>query len=314
MHRRITVAAAHSSSVLFEREATIAKACSLIDEAGRLGVELLLFPEVYVPGFPYWINLYPPGEQHATQVRYTQASVSLASQQLAPVLAAAARARTVVVLGISERLGGTIYNSQVFIDADGRVAGVHRKIQLTYAERFLWGQGDGATLGGIDCAAGRVGGLICYEHMMNLARQALIDDQVAIHCASWPSFSSTRGRGEAFDQLVDTLMKAHAITGQLFVVMAQNPVTADMLATIERQLGPQQVIRPGGGMSAIYAPDGTQLAVHQGPEERLVVATVDLAAIDRAKVLVDGAGHYARPEILSLRRDRTPWRGEVPIG
>ena len=314
MNRTITVAAAHSSSLLLDREGSIAKACSLIEEAGRQGVELLLFPEVYVPGFPYWINLYPPGEQHATQVRYANASVTLGSDQLSPVLQAAAKARTVVVLGISERLGGTIYNSQVFIDADGTIAGVHRKIQLTYAERFLWGQGDGATLGGIDCAAGRIGGLICYEHMMNLARQALIDDRIAIHCASWPSFSSTRGRGEAFDQLVDTLMRAHAITGQLFVVMAQNPVTAGMLATIEHHLGPQQVIQPGGGMSAIYAPDGRQLAVHTGPDERLLVASIDLSAIDRAKVLVDSAGHYAQPEILSLRRDRTPWRAASGAG
>jgi predicted amidohydrolase len=309
MTQRLTVAAAHAASVLLDRGASIARAVQLIEEAGRQQVRLLVFPEVFVPGFPYWINLYPPGNQHAIQVRYIEASVVLASSDLDPVRHAAAAAQVVVVLGLSERLGSSIYNSQVFIGNDGRLLGVHRKIQLTYAERYLWGQGDGSTLGGIDSPVGRIGGLICYEHMMNLARQALIEDGVQIHCASWPTFASARGRGAAFDRMVDTLMRAHAITGQCFVVMAQPPVTPDMIRAVETDLGPQDVLTPGGGMSAIYSPQGEPLADHRGPEERLVVADIDLSTILRAKVLVDGAGHYARPEILSLRRDRTAWRG-----
>jgi predicted amidohydrolase len=308
MSRAISVGAVHAAPFLLDRTATIARACDWIAEAGRQGVNLLVFPEVFVPGFPYWINLYPPAEQHAIQARYIEASVDVDAGDLEAVCRAAAAAQVVVVLGVSERLGSTIYNSQAFIGADGTLLGIHRKIQLTYAERFLWGQGDGATLGGLDTQIGRIGGLICYEHMMNLARQALIDDGVQIHCASWPTFASTRGRGEAYDRLVDTLMRAHAITGQCFVVMAQPPVTAEMISTFESQLGSQQSLSPGGGMSAIYSPQGEVIAEHRGPSERLIVADIDLAAILKAKVLVDGAGHYARPEILSLRRDRTAWR------
>lgn len=308
MTQSLTVAAAHVSPILLDRKASIARACDWIAEAGRQGIRLLVFPEVFVPGFPYWINLYPPAEQHAVQVRYIEASITLDSSDLDPVRQAAAAASVVVVLGASERLGSTIYNSQIFIGDDGALLGVHRKIQLTYAERFLWGQGDGSTLGALHTSVGKLGGLICYEHMMNLARQALIDDGMQIHCASWPTFATTRGRGDAYDRLVDTLMRAHAITAQCFVVMAQPPVTREMISAFEAQLGAQEVLAPGGAMSAVYNPLGETIVEHRGPQEQLVAAEIDLSALLRAKVLVDSAGHYTRPEILSLRRDRTAWR------
>jgi nitrilase len=167
-----------------DRQASLAKACDIIGEAGRCGVELLCFPETFVPGFPYWINLYPPAQQHGIHVRYAEQSVDLSAGDLEPVLRAAATANVNVVLGISERDGGTLYNAQIFIDRYGVILGKHRKLQPTFAERMLWGQGDGSTLSVFDSSVGRIGGLICYEHMMNLARQALIQQRMDIHCAS----------------------------------------------------------------------------------------------------------------------------------
>jgi nitrilase len=310
MARTAKVAAAHYSSILLDREASVAKAAEIVREAGRHGIELLCFPETFVPGFPYWINLYPPGNQHAIQHRYMAESVEVPGPDLAAVSDAAAAAGVTVVLGASERVGGTLYNSQVFIGPDGSLLGRHRKLQPTFAERMLWGQGDGSTLSTFQTPIGVVGGLICYEHMMNLARQALILQGVQIHCASWPTFSSTRGRGAKFDQTVDTLMKAHAITGQCFVILAENPITPQYLATMEAALGPQPNLEAGGGFSAVYGPDGSYAAgPHLGAEERLVAAQIDLEDVDRAKVLVDAAGHYSRPEILRLVVDATPKTG-----
>jgi nitrilase len=303
------VAAAHASSILLDRDACLAKAAEIIAEAGRRDVQLLCFPEVFCPGFPYWINLYPPGDQHGVHRRYVAESVDLDTDQLCPLREAARAARVEVVLGVSERQGSTIYNSQVFIGRDGEVVGRHRKLQPTYAERTLWGQGDGSTLSVFPMASGIVGGLICYEHMMNLARQALIAQGLEIHCASWPTFASTRGRGGAFDSMVETLMRAHALTGQCFVILAENPVSAQNLAAMEAELGPQSVVGTGGGFSAVYGPNGAALGgPHVGPEERLVVADIDLDDIGRAKVLVDTAGHYSRPEILRLVVDARPKR------
>jgi nitrilase len=306
---RMIIAAAHCSSVFLNRDQSVAKACDFIRQAAERGVCLVCFPETFIPGFPYWINLYPPARQHAAYVRYLQQSVDLQGACLHPVREAAAQANITVALGISERQGATMYNTQVFIGPDGSVLGKHRKLQPTFAERMLWAPGDGSTLSVLPTPIGRVGGLICYEHMMNLARQALIEQHEQIHCASWPTFASIRQRGAGYDDLVETLMRAHAITAQCFVIVAQNPVTQNYLDTMEDMLGCPDGLEVGGGCSTIYGPNGATLAgPHKGLEETLVTAEIDLDDILAAKVLVDTAGHYSRPEVLTLCLNRTPFR------
>ncbi len=307
---RHVVAAAHASSVMLDKRASIEKARDIVLEAGRNGVELLCFPETYLPGFPYWINLYAPAEQHGIYLTYADQSVDLSTDELKPLFEAAGKAGTAVVMGLSERVGETMYNTQFFIGADGEMLGKHRKLQPTYAERMIWSQGDGSTLKVHDTGAGRVGALICYEHMLNLARQALIEQDMQIHCASWPTFASSRNaRAAVYDKSVEVLMRAHAITGQCFVIVAQNPVTQQNVDAIEAALGPQEILGTGGGWSAIIGPSGEFIAEpHVGAEEKLVIAEIELDAIRRAKVLADTAGHYSRPEVLSLSINETQFR------
>jgi len=304
------VAAAHASSLLLDKEGSLAKACDLVREAGRKGVELVCFPETFIPGFPYWINLYPPADQHSIYVGYADQSVNLGSDELRPLCEAAAEAGTSVVIGISERVSASLFNTQVFVGPDGEILGKHRKLQPTYAERMVWCQGDGSTLEVQAMPVGRVGGLICYEHMLNLARQALIDQDMQIHCASWPTFSSAHDmRAVQYDMRVEAVMRAHAITGQCFVIVAENPVSEQNLDAIDSAMGSQDVLGLGGGWSAIIGPGGDDVVEpHIGLEERLVIAEIDLAEIRRAKVLVDTAGHYARPEVLHLTVDSRQFR------
>lgn len=310
MTSKFKVAAAHASSVYLDQRGSIEKACGLIEAAGRQDVKILVFPESFVPGFPYWINLYPPTHQLFMHTRFGEQSVVVPGPDLEPIQVAAKTAGVYVVLGVSERDGGTLYNTQVFIDETGRYAGKHRKLQVTFAERTIWGQGDGSTLKVFDTPHGKIGGLICYEHMMNLARQALIMQGVQIHCAAWPTFASQKGFDAVYDNCVDSLSRAHALSGQCFVIVAQNPVTQEYLDVIEGGLGPQSDLAVGGGSSTIYGPAGLPVAgPHTGPEEKLVVAEIDLGDITFNKVLVDSAGHYSRPEILQMTIDARPKTG-----
>ena len=307
MSTQFRVAAAHASPVLLDLDASIEKACTLIADAGAQGVHLLVFPEVFVPGFPYWINLYAPLDQFGLNLRYRAASVELPGPEIARVQDAARAASVNVVLGVSERDGGTLYNTQVHIDENGQILGKHRKLQPTYAERYIWGQGDGSTLSVFDTRLGKIGGLACWEHTMNLARQALIVQGEQIHAASWPSLSTQRGMEDSFDLQVEAMSRTHALTGQCFVIVAENPLTQDMIDVMQAELGPQDIQPAGGGWSAIIHPTGVDVVPpHTGAQEKLLVADIDLADIEFLNLLIDGKGHYARREVLRLWIDDEP--------
>lgn len=285
-----------------DKNASVDKACAFIEEAGKKQIKLLVFPETFIPGYPYWIECYAPLDQQGAIAAYIDQSVELGGPEIQRLQVAARKAGVVVVMGISERIQGghTLFNSQVTIDANGTILGVHRKLQPTYVERILWAQGGGHTLRVFDTALGKIGGLACWEHTMNLARQELIRQGIQIHAASWPALSTMEGF-EVADIQIDAMMKNHALTGQCFVVAASNPVDQYCLDWMEKSLGPQSKVKLGGGWSAIVHPFNTYLGgPHTGPEEKLVVGEIDLAQIRGVKVWVDAAGHYARPEILRL--------------
>lgn len=301
------VAAAHIAPVFMNTQATIDKACDWIRKAGEEGVQLLVFPEVFVPGFPYWLNCYAPLAQGQANQLYLEASIQVPGPEVKQLAEAAAEAGTAIVMGVSERDHGTAYNSQVFIAADGRYLGKHRKLQPTYAERYLWGQGDGSTLTVFDTSLGKIGGLACWEHTMNLARQALIMQHEEIHAASWPSLATLKGYTEIYDQQVDAMCRNHALTGQCFVVVAEEMVTQEAVDWVEKHCGPQDFFTAGGGWSTIIHPWGVHMMPpHVGAEEKLVSAEINLRDILQVKGIVDGSGHSSRREILKLVVDREP--------
>jgi predicted amidohydrolase len=309
MSNKKRVAAAHAAPVLLDAEASTAKACDWIAKGTDDNIDLLVFPEVFIPGFPYWINCYPPLVQPGLTAEYQAASITVPGPEIAAVQSAAADAGVAVILGISERDANsyTCFNSLVFIEKDGTIAGVHRKLQPTFAERTVWGQGDGSTLFVLDMAAGKVGGLACWEHTMYLARQALVAQGEQIHAGAWPALSTMAGFESVADDQIEAMMRSHAIMAQCFVVCASSPVTEEMIARMESALEPQPFVKPGGGWSAVIHPMTPYLAgPHQGMEEKLLVAEIDLDEIIATKVFVDGAGHYARPEVLRLYLDDEP--------
>lgn len=297
---RFKIAAAHVAPVLLDKAGSLNRAIQWIEEAGKRGVRLLGFPETFVPGYPYWLAVYSLSEQTAMNRRYFDESVTINGPDLDAVKAACKAHKVNAVLGISEREQGTLYNSQVFISEDGTIAGVHRKLQPTMPERYLWGQGDGSTLKAFDLPVGRVGGLICGENSMNLARHALILQHEQIHVSSWPGLAAMKNFAEWFTPHVAALSRVHAYTGGCFVVAAQDPLTQANIDVIETALGAQNKLTAGSGTSAIHGPMGGVLASSETSTEGLVIVEIDYADIGSAKLLHDSAGHSARSEILSM--------------
>ena len=240
----------------------------------------------------------------------------MSSADLHGVQAACGERGVAICLGVSERVadGYTLFNSQVFIDKEGQIVGVHRKLQPTYVERMVWAQGGGHTLRVYDSLGDfRIGGLACWENTMNGARQALIEDGQEIHAGAWPALSTMAGFESAADAQIEALMKNHALTAQVFVVCASNYIDSTCLDWMKDKLGEQDSVKEGGGWSAVIHPFCLFLAgPHTGSGEKLVKAEIDLSQLGQVKVWIDSSGHYKRPEVVKFAFEKKPiWPDDV---
>lgn len=246
--------------------------------------------------------------------KYAEESV-VVEKDLSAIQSACRAGGVSISLGISERVadGWSLFNSQVVIDSDGSILGVHRKLQPTYSERYVWAQGGGHSLRTWPLSLGyNIGGLACWEHTMNGARQALITQGQHIHAGAWPALSTMAGFEAVADAQIEGLMKAHALTAQVFVITASNYVDDTCLNWMKENLGEQDLVKAGGGWSSVLHPFCAYLAgPHTGAEEKLVQAEVDMSQLGQVKVWIDAAGHYQRPEILQFQFDSRPlWADE----
>jgi nitrilase len=296
------VAVVQAAPILFEREATVAKACRLIQEAADAGAQLVLFPEAFIPAYPRGLSFgmvvgsRKPEGRHLWQT-YWEGAVEIPGPATETLSAAVRDAGVYLAIGVIERdmqfSGGTLYCTTLYFGPGGAIIGKHRKLKPTGAERLIWGEGDGSTLTVLSTDLGKIGGLICWENYMPLARMAMYSKGVELYLAP-----TADGR----DTWQATLRHI-ACEGRCFVLGCNQYVTKEMYPA-ELQEHPELAEQPEmmcRGGSVIISPLGEVIAGPLYDSEGILYAELDLGEIVRAKLDFDVVGHYARPDVFQLQ-------------
>jgi nitrilase len=300
----VKVAAVQACPVFLDREATIEKACDLIRKVGEDGVSLAVFPEAFVPAYPLWVWFVPPGRTPMLRALYAELldqSVTIPGPSTDRLCDAARRAGVAIAIGVNERNAeasdSTLYNTLLYIGPDGAILGKHRKLIPTAGERLVWGQGDGSDLRVYDLPFARLGGLLCWENYMPLARYALYAWGMQVLAAP------TWDRGEPWLSTLRHVGKE----GRSFVIGCCSPVRqADVPDRLEfkkeylESVG--EWLNPGG--SAIVDPDGKVVAGPAEKSETVLYADIHRDQITGPRFQLDTAGHYGRPDVFELRVHR----------
>jgi predicted amidohydrolase len=303
---RVAIAQAEPAGSLDEGLAGMAGTAR---DAAAQGVQLVVFPETWLPGYPAWLDvcqdvgLWDHEPVKAVYGRYAAGSVDLDGESGRALREVARSAGITLVTGISERVEagpgrGTLYNAMVVISPDGRLLNHHRKLVPTHTERMVWGNGDAEGLQAVEVPVGRVGGLVCWEHWMPLARQAMHESGEDIHVALWPAVPDRH----------QVASRHYAFEGRCFVlaagsVMRAGRLPAELTAAPSRVRSPDDLVLRGG--SAIIGPDGEYVVPPLWDDAGLVVADLDLARVRRESMTLDVSGHYSRGDCLELTVRRT---------
>lgn len=295
---QIMVAAVQTTPVWLDRDATVDRITIAVKEAASAGAELVVFPEAIVPGYPDFVWRVPAFSDTHWYERLHEQAVDIPGPVTEALGAAAREADTWVVVGVTERVcSGTLYNSLLFLDPDGTVAALHRKVMPTGGERSVWGQGDLA-LPVVDTGPARVGGLLCWESLMPLARAALYQQCIDIYLA--PTWDNS-------DSWLCTLRHI-AREGRVFVIGTNTCLHA---RDVPRSLPDADRLYAGGdddwlarGNTVIVGPDGDVLAGPITEQPAMLLATLDLSRLVAARRAFDPIGHYARSDRFQLTDHR----------
>src|SRR5499433_3684613 len=277
--RVVKAAAVQLSPVLYSREGTVEKIVRKIHELGRQGVQFATFPETVVPYYPYFSFVQSPLQNIVgpEQRKLLGQAVTVPSPATDAIGEAARQAGLVVSIGVNERDGGTLYNTQLLFDADGTLIQQRRKISPTYHERMIWGQGDGSGLRAVDSKVGRIGQLACWEHYNPLARYAMMADGEQIHSAMYPGSIF----GDLFAQQTEINIRQHALESACFVVCASAWLDPDQQAQLIADAGGVIGAISSGCFTTIAAPDSRLLGEPLRSGEGDVIADLDFTLIDK---------------------------------
>lgn len=299
MTKQIKIAAAQLTPVFLNKEKTIEKACEAISEAGKNGAQLIVFPEAFISGYPDWVWLIPNSKGailNDLYCRLVENAVSVPDDSTRKLCKSAKEAGINVVIGMNERnadkSSASLYNSILFINDEGNLAGIHRKLMPTGGERLIWAQGNGTSLRSYDTSAGRIAGLICWENFMPLARTAIYETGAQILAAP------------TWDKSPNWLQSMQHISreGGLFVVSTCMAIKIDDIPDdFEfKKLYPEGIEWINSGNSCIISPKGQFLAGPLNEKEGILYADLNMSEIIEAKRMFDVAGHYSRPDVFNF--------------
>ncbi len=305
------VAVVQQPPVFLNLTESLERARSHALQAAEHGAHVIAFPETWLPGYPVWLDFapeaglwdHPPAK--ALFRCLVENAVTVPGEAFGRLQATAAEADAHIVMGAQERSGGTLYNTMFFLHRNGRDFVLHRKLMPTYTERLLWGRGDGSTLSTLATEHGPLGGLICWEHWMPLARAAMHAKHEAVHIAQWPMVKE-----------MNLIASRHyAFEGQCFVlaagaVMSRGQIIADFkssagsanhgLGLLQSIPGDDEALLLRGG-SAIIAPDGSFLQEPVYDQPAILYAELNPHLLAEGRMALDTDGHYARPDVFELR-------------
>lgn len=288
-------------------EATVEKACDTIREAGEEDADLIAFGESFIPGYPWFIWMGPPSWWLSYQQQLYKNALTLPSDELDALAAAANEADAHVMIGATVRNDDSLYCSQVFINRDGEFEGVHHKLKPTFLERAVWADGPGENMQVYDTDIGVIGGLCCWENMMPLSRYTNYELGEQIHVSAFPGYAMEHV-GRLFKEEVNYTMNRHqAVEGGSFVLKASNVVgesQREMLCDTEER---EEMLSKGGGHSEIIAPNGQVVGGPlEGVTEDIAYAQVNLDNRIPVKGAFDAVGHYTRPDVANVNLDLSP--------
>jgi nitrilase len=298
------VAIAQFAPVYLDKAASLARAIQIVQDAKKRGAGLVAFGETWLPGYPAWLDVCPnvglwehlPTKQVFARLR--QNSITIPGPEVAALCEAAGDLKINVAMGINERVeagpgNGTLYNSLLTITPEAELANHHRKLVPTHTERLIWGHGDGQGLSSVKTGVGRIGGLICWEHWMPLARMAMHNSGEHIHVAVWPTVH----------ELHQLCSRHYAFEGRCFVLavglmMPTHDLPSELQAGTNMKKRSAEWLERGG--SAIIAPDSRYIVEPVYDREELIVADLNLGEIDQEFLTLDVSGHYSRPDVFTF--------------
>jgi len=305
-----TAAAVQHSPVFLDAAATTAKACDLIAEAAGNGATLIAFPEVFVPGYPYWNWTMNPVEGSPWFEKLYRNAIDVPGPETDALCASARANNATVVIGVNERGRhslGVLYNTMLTISARGELIGVHRKLVPTWAEKLTWTGGDGSSLRVHETPIGKLGVLACGENTNTLARYTLLAQGEQVHVASYIALPVAPEDYDMADAIA-IRTAAHAFEGKVFSVVATSTISAEIIDAVagDNQKVRDQLARKRNALSGIFGPDGRPVTEPLIDEEGIVYAHIDLNRCIQPKQMHDIVGHYQRFDVFSLRVNTTP--------